>query len=65
MEQGYPKIAAAAIIEKRRSQEPHIIAAAKTMAKLGVPNPLVQPDLGQPIAVHKDEPLGTIDGSHD
>jgi hypothetical protein len=57
MEQGYPKIAAAAIIEKRRSQESHIIAAAKTMAKLGVPNPLVQPDSGQPIAVHKDEPL--------
>jgi hypothetical protein len=42
MEQGYPKIAAAAVIQKRRSQEPRIVAAAKAMAKRGVPTPPVR-----------------------
>jgi hypothetical protein len=57
MEQGYPKIAAAAIIEKRRSQEPRIVAVAKAMAKVGAPNPIVRADPERPIAVQKVEPL--------
>jgi hypothetical protein len=57
MERGYPKIAAAAIIEKRRSQEPCIAAAAKAMAKRGAPNPEVRADSERPIAVQKVEPL--------
>lgn len=57
MEQGYPKIAAAAIIEKRRSQEPHMIAVAKAMAKVGASNPPVRADPERPTAVHKAEPL--------
>jgi hypothetical protein len=56
MEQGYPKIAAAAIIEKRRSQEPRI-AGAKAMAKRDAPSPLVRAASERPIAVHKEEPL--------
>jgi hypothetical protein len=56
MEQGYPKIAAAAIIEKRRSQEPRIVAA-KAMAKRDAPSPLVKANSERPIAVQKAEPL--------
>jgi hypothetical protein len=57
MAQGYPKIAAAAVIEKRRSQEPRIVPIAKAMAKLGAPNPLVDSGLDRPAALHKTEPL--------
>jgi hypothetical protein len=57
MEQGYPKIAAAAVIEKRRSREPVIVAAAKAMAKTGAPKPLVRADSERPIPVQKAEPL--------
>jgi hypothetical protein len=54
---GYPKIAAAAVIEKRRSQEPCIVPGAKAMAKGGAPNPLLTTDSERPIAVQKAEPL--------
>jgi hypothetical protein len=54
---GYPKVVAAAIIEKRRSQEPRIVPAAKAMAKTGAPNALVRADPERPTAVQKAEPL--------
>jgi hypothetical protein len=57
MERGYPKIVAAAIIEKRRSQEPTIVAAAKRMVKRVAPKPLVKADLQRPIVAHKAGPL--------
>jgi len=53
---GYPKVPAAAIVEKRRSQEPDI-AAPKIVTDRGAPNPLMRADPERPISVQKTEPL--------
>jgi hypothetical protein len=54
---GYPKVLAAAIIEKRRSQERDTIAAAKRISERGALNPPAKSDLDRPTVVQKAEPL--------
>jgi hypothetical protein len=56
MEQGYPKIAAAAIIKKRWAQEPRV-AGVNAIAKVGAQTPIARVDSEYPIAVQKAEPL--------
>jgi hypothetical protein len=57
MARGYPKILAAAIIEKRRSHERDIVAAANAEQERDAPNSLIKSDLEQSIAFQKEGPL--------
>jgi len=57
LKKGYPKMLAAAVIEKRRSRQSDIVAAEKVTAERGAPNPIMKTDLEQSTAPDDAEPM--------